>query len=165
MTCLIEVNRSTLSAGRLYQAARRLRRCATACVVHVIASGRAAEVEAGRRLLREAARALQWLDGELVVAARLEIGETAERIVAVAEESGAALIVMAAHGEGDFPYLTRMGRVAGETLERGLRPVLLVSPVGAKLHRPRRSRWRVRPQTSARPGRACAPLQTLSAPL
>jgi nucleotide-binding universal stress UspA family protein len=165
MTCLIEINRSTPSAARLYQAARRLRQCEAVCLVHVIASGRAAEVEAGQRVLREAVRSLRRLDGDAVVTARLEIGDTAERIAAVADEFDAGLIVMGAYGEGDYPYLTRIGRTAGATLARTLRPVLLVSSVGAKLHRPWRSRRSGPIPTAPPPGVALASLQTLPSPL
>ena len=152
MTCLIEINRTTPSLGLLYEAARQYRHCGAICLVHAIASGRPAEVEAGQRVLGEAARALRRRDRDLSIEARLEIGDTAEQLLRVAEEIQPALIVMSAHGEGDFPRLRSLGRVAGETLARGCRPVLLVSPTGNKLFRPRRSgaRRRVAPSPQAR---------------
>ncbi len=127
MTCVIAVDRSTGSPERLIQAASHLGPCADVCLVHVIPSGRTAEVEAGQRLLRDAARSVQRLDRTLVVTARMEIGEAAEQIVRVAEELGADLIVMASHGDGDFPYLSGVGRTALATREQARRPVLLVS--------------------------------------
>jgi nucleotide-binding universal stress UspA family protein len=168
MTCLIEVDRGPGSASRLYHAARRIQECEVVCLLHVIPSGRAAVVEAGQRVLREAARTLHRLDRRLNIEARLEIGEAAERIVSVADAIGADLIVVAAHGEGDFPYLTRLGRTARGALEQGHRPVLLVSPHETQLYRPHPGACRRTPAIphvpSARGG-ASSSLQTSPAPL
>jgi nucleotide-binding universal stress UspA family protein len=169
MTCLIEINRTSPSPALLYEAACRYRRCSRICLVHAIASGRLAEVEAGQRILLEAARAMRRLDRELSIEARLEIGETAERLLRVAEEIQPALIVMSAHGEGDFPRLSSLGRVARATLEHGQRPILLVSPAGNRLHRPHRTGARRRVAASPHTGfpavRAASPLQTAPSPL
>jgi nucleotide-binding universal stress UspA family protein len=139
MTCLISIDRGASAAEKLYRAATRLRRCDRVCLLHTIPSGRAAEVEASLRVLREAARALQRLTRDLPVEARLEIGEPAECTARLADEIGADLIVTAAHGESDFPHLTGMGRTARATLSQARRPVLLVSPAGTTLHRPSRA--------------------------
>lgn len=140
MTCLIPIDRGASTPEKLYRAAARLRRCERVCLLHVIPSGRAAEVEAGLRVLRDAARALHRLARDLPVEARLEIGEPAECTARLADEIGADLIVAAAYGESDFPYLTGVGRTARAIIDGSRRPVLLVSPVGATLHRPRRTR-------------------------
>jgi hypothetical protein len=164
-TCLIEVGHSTPSPERLYRAASRFRRCRAVCLLHVIASGRPAEVEAGRRVLRDAVRAVCRLDRGLVVEGRLEIGNPVERCLTVAEEIDAALIVREAHGDGEFPRLSPVGRGASQTLERSPRPVLLVSAAGDSLHRPRRaarrSLARLQPMLRPRP----SSLQTPASPL
>jgi nucleotide-binding universal stress UspA family protein len=169
MTCVIEINRTSPSPALLYEAACRYRRCGEIYLVHAIASGRPAEVEAGQRLLLEAARTLRRLNRELSIEARLEIGETAERLLRVAEEIQPALIVMSAHGEGDFPRLGSLGRVARVTLEQGQRPILLVSPSGNRLCRPQRSAARRRVAASSHyrspTVRAASPLQTAPSPL
>ena len=123
MTCVIAVDRSTGSPERLLQAACRLQPCSAVCLVHVIPSGRTAEVEAGQRLLRDAARAVERLERNLAVTARMEIGDAAEQLVRVADELDADLIVMASHGDGDFPYLSGIGRTALATREQAGRPV------------------------------------------
>jgi nucleotide-binding universal stress UspA family protein len=167
MTCLIAVDRG--SVERLYRAATRVRKCEEICLVHVITSGRAAEVEAGQRVLREAARGLHRLESRLRIEAQLEVGGVAGQITQVADERGARLIVMAAYGEDDFPYLAGRGRAAQAVLARTRQPLLLVGPTGAKLHRPRRSSRRRR--VVASPPRQSvlawgrSPLQTTVAPL
>lgn len=169
MTCLIEINRTTGPPELLYEAARRYRSCGGVCLLHAIASGRPAEVEAGQRVLLEAARAVRRLDRDLSIEARLEIGDTVERLLGVADEIQPALIVMSAHGEGDFPRLSSLGRVARETLERGCRPVLLVSPSGNKLSRPRgpgrRRRAGAKRFAAAPAARVASSLQTAPASL
>jgi nucleotide-binding universal stress UspA family protein len=169
MTCLMEINRTSPSPALLYEAACRYRRCGEICLVHAVASGRPAEVEAGQRVLLEAARTLRRLNRELAIETRLEIGETAERLLRVAKEIHPALIVMSAHGEGDFPRLGSLGRVARDTLEQGQRPILLVSPSGNRLCRPHRSEARRRmaaPSPFRSPTlRAASPLQTATSPL
>jgi nucleotide-binding universal stress UspA family protein len=133
MTCVIAVDRSTGSPERLLQAASRLGSPESVCLVHVIPSGRTAEVEAGQRLLRDAARSVQRADRTVAVTARLEIGDAAEQLVRVADELDSDVIVMASHGEGDFPYLSGIGRTALATREQAHRPVLLVSSQEAVL--------------------------------
>lgn len=169
MICLIEINQTTPSPGVLYEAACRYRECRTVCLVHVIASGRPAEVEVGQRLLLEAARALRRLDRGLSIEARLEIGETADGLLRVADEIDPALIVMNAHGEGDFPRVGAVGRAARRMLAHGCRPVLLVAPSGNRLCRPQRSQARSRATGSLLPRprviRAASPLQSTAAPL
>lgn len=146
MIGLIEVNRVTSPLAVLYRELSRFPDCRAICLLHVIASGRPAEVESGQRVLRAALRALRALDPKLAVEARLEIGQRGERLLRVAEEIGAGLIVMAAHGEGEFPRLSGAakeggapGRVARGVVEQRGRPVLVVSPGGSKLYQPRRS--------------------------
>jgi nucleotide-binding universal stress UspA family protein len=156
MTCLIQINRTSTSLAGLYAAASRYRRCRAACLLHVIPSGRPAEVEAGQRVLSEAVRKFRSLDREIRVEGRLEIGAIAEQIVQVAEEIDAALIVMSAYGDGEFPQLGvpllgGLGRVARFALERGRRPVLLVSAADETLYRPGRSRTRRLPGSQLTP--------------
>lgn len=168
MICLIAIDRSSPAPEELYRAASRLRRCEQVCLLHVIPSGRAAEVEAGLRVLRDAARVLHRQARHLSIEARLEIGDPAERAAQLADEIGADLIAVSAHGESDFPYLTGLGRAARATLEQARRPVLLVSPSGAELRRPSRaSRRQPRPPSCLpRGGRwSRSPLQTAPAPL
>jgi nucleotide-binding universal stress UspA family protein len=162
MTCLIEINQTTPSPRLLYEAACRHRECRAVYLVHVIASGRPAEVEAGQRLLAEAARALRRWNQRLSVEARLEIGETAAGLLRVAAEIQPALIVMSAHGEGDFPRLYELGRAARRVLEQGCRPVLFVSPCGDRLRRPRRGPT---PPPRSLVTRAPSSLQSAAAPL
>ncbi len=166
LTCLIELNRSSSAPERLYRAASRLRRCSSVCLLHVVASGRTAEVEAGQRVLRDARRALHRLAPRLAVVARLEIGEGVARLLSVAEEIGADVMVMDAHGDGEFPRVEPIGRQARMVLEQGRRPVLLVSPVSAALRRPRRSgsRWARFIAGTGTPG-GSTPLQMTAPPL
>jgi nucleotide-binding universal stress UspA family protein len=168
VSCLIEVHPAAPSARALYEAVSRLARCGSVCLLHTVASGRPAEVEAGKRFLLETGRALRRLDRRLIVDARLEIGDAAARLLQVAEEIRPELIVVSAHGEGEFPRLEAIGRTARAVLEWGRLPVLLVSPEGGELCRPRPLRPRAHTSFSApRPSRCRAPgsLQTPAASL
>jgi len=169
VSCLIEVHRAAPPARALYEAARRCGRCDSVCLLYTAASGRPAELEAGKRLLLDSVRALHRLDRRLVVDARLEIGDKAERLLHVAEEIRPELIVISAHGEGEFPRLEAVGRTARTVLEWGCLPVLLVSPKGQELCDPHRHRARACPAAipSPRRSRRLAPgsLQTPSASL
>ena len=162
VSCLIEINHVTPSIQALYEAACRHGRCRSVCLVHTIASGRSAEVEAGQRLLVEPMRSLRFLDRDLTVEARLEIGDTPERMLELAEEIQADRIVMSAHGEGEFPRLEALGQTAWRVLDRSLVPVLLVSPAGDQLCRPNWIRSRRRGLTAPR---ARASIRIASSPL
>jgi len=137
VSCLIEVHPAAPSVRALYEAVSSLARCGSVCLLHTVASGRSAEVEAGKRFLREANRALRRLDRHLVVDARLEIGDGAARLLQVAAETRPEIIVVSTHGEGEFPRLESVGRTARTVLEWGRVPVLLVSPEGGELCPPR----------------------------
>jgi hypothetical protein len=133
VSCLIEVHPAAPSVRALYEAVSRLTPCGSVCLLHTVASGRSAEVEAGKRFLREAGRALRRLDRRLVVVARLEIGDAAARLLQAAAETCPEIIVLSTHGEGEFPRLASVGRTARKVLEWGCVPVVLVSPEGGEL--------------------------------
>jgi len=133
----MEVHPAAPSVRALYEAVSPLTRCGSVCLLHTVASGRSAEVEAGKRFLREAGRALRRLDRHLVVDTRLEIGDAAARLLQVAAEIRSELIVVSTHGEGEFPRLESVGRTARTVLEWGRVPVVLVSPESGELCQPR----------------------------
>jgi nucleotide-binding universal stress UspA family protein len=92
-------------------------------------SGRTAELQATENVLEEALHALTEEPGGRF-RARLEIGDPAEVIARVAQEEEASVIMMPAHGDGEFPRLQALGGVAHAVAHRTNIPLLIASPSG-----------------------------------
>jgi nucleotide-binding universal stress UspA family protein len=92
-------------------------------------SGRSAELQTAQKVLEEALHALSEEPGDRF-RARLEIGEPGEVIARVAQEEDASVIMMPAHGDGEFPRLQELGGVAHAVAHRTNIPILIASPSG-----------------------------------
>lgn len=92
-------------------------------------SGRAAELQATENLLNEALSALTE-EPDARYRTRLEIGDPVEVIPRIAEEIEASVIMMPAHGDGEFPRLQELGGVAHAVAHRTNIPILIASPSG-----------------------------------
>lgn len=98
-------------------------------VLTVSLSGRAADLHTAENVLQEALAALGEEVGDRS-RARLEIGDPAEVIARIAGEEEASVIMMPAHGDGEFPRLEALGGLAHAVAHRTNVPILIASPSG-----------------------------------
>jgi nucleotide-binding universal stress UspA family protein len=129
MTTLVPVDGSQSSLEALKYAARR-RPTGDLLIVHVAPSGRQSDLERGRFLLEDSARACRVIAQNLRVETRLEVGDPRAKLQEVASDAGADLVVMGAHGMNDLPHLDHLGREASEVTGDLQQPVVLVLPTG-----------------------------------
>jgi nucleotide-binding universal stress UspA family protein len=102
-------------------------------LVHVSPSARATDTSRAEHALEKAYdRAAQY--PRLQITRRLEIGNSAERVAAVAEEVGADRIVLGAHDAGSMPYLERVSPDAERLMALTQVPVVLITSGGEILH-------------------------------
>ncbi|HEU4754352.1 MAG TPA: universal stress protein [Armatimonadota bacterium] len=135
MTTLVPVDGSQSSLEALKYAARR-RPQGDLLILHVAPSGRQADLERGRFLLEDGARACRDIAQELRVQTRLEVGDPRAKVQQVAEAAGCDLVVMGAHGVNALPHVDQVGREASEITEDFHRPVVLVLPTGKGIRLP-----------------------------
>ncbi|MBM3457427.1 MAG: universal stress protein [Armatimonadetes bacterium] len=132
MTTLVPVDGSHSSQEALLYVART-RPQDDVLLLHVAPSAREVDLERGRFLLEDGRRTCRELSPELGVEVRLEIGDRAEQLNRVAEETGADLIVLGAHGVNALPKADRVSPQLAEWSGGNRRPVVRVQPDGAWL--------------------------------
>jgi nucleotide-binding universal stress UspA family protein len=133
MVTLVEVDGSQSSRRALLYAVRSHAPDTELLLLYVAASGRQRELETGRYLLEDGRRTCEVMASDVQIRTRLEVGDPAETIPAVAEDENADLIVIGSHGVDGFPHVEALGQTARQLLTDSGRRVVIISPTGTEM--------------------------------
>jgi len=133
MVTLVDLDGSQSSRQALQYAVRSHAPDTELLLLYVAASGRQSELETGRYLLEDGRRTCAVLARDVQIRTRLEVGDPAETIPAVAAAENADLIVIGSHGIDGFPHVEALGQTARQLLTDGGRRVVIISPMGTEM--------------------------------
>jgi nucleotide-binding universal stress UspA family protein len=131
---LVEVDGSQASRKALQYAMRSQAPDSELLLVYVSRSGRQGELETGRFFLEDGRRACEVMAGDVQIRTRLEVGDPAETIPAVAEAENADLIIIGSHGVDGFPHVEAIGQTARRLATNPKRRVVVISPTGSEMY-------------------------------
>lgn len=132
MVTLVEVDGSQASRHALQYAVRSHAPDTELLLLYVAASGRQSELETGRYWLEDGRRTCE-VACDVQIRTRLEVGDPAETIPAVADAENADLIVIGSHGIDGFPHVESLGGIARQLLTDVGRRVVVISPQGTEM--------------------------------
>jgi nucleotide-binding universal stress UspA family protein len=133
MVTLVEVDGSQSSRQALQYAVRSHAPDTELLLLYVAASGRQSELETGRYLLEDGRRTCEVMTRDVQIRTRLEVGNPAQTIPAVADAENADLIVIGSHGIDGFPHVQGLGQTARQLMMGGGRRVIVISPTGTEV--------------------------------
>jgi nucleotide-binding universal stress UspA family protein len=143
----VDGSQSSLEAAKY---AARIRPHDELILLYVAPSARQGDLERGRFVLGEFLRQCRVVAEAVRIETRLEVGDPQARLPQVAEDAGADLVVIGAHGVNALPQIEEVSPEASVLTEEVRRPVVLVTPTGRDIHpSPRRSRAPARNRASA----------------